>query len=201
MFLIAYIGFALFYLICAYFILERVRRDYASQGSLRRSTSNLEIVMFFLHGCLMGISYPGEASWPPVSPYSAVVILGVVLALIGLANMLTALRVFGPFWRMLGLNVEGLKQSGIYRRTRNPQLIGYWLMLLAIPVVWPSQYAWVSALLYWPVAHRMVMIEEEHLEAQFGEEYLEYCRQTPRYIGRATFTQSRMEQPPQSISN
>jgi hypothetical protein len=69
MFLIAYIGFALFYLICAYFILERVRRDYSVQGDLRRSTSNLEIIMFFLHGCLMGISYAQEVSWPPVSPY------------------------------------------------------------------------------------------------------------------------------------
>jgi protein-S-isoprenylcysteine O-methyltransferase Ste14 len=109
--------------------------------------------------------------------------------LIGLANLLTALRVFGPFWRMLGLSVAGLQQSGIYRRTRNPQLIGYWLMILSIPVVWPSWYAWVSALLYWPMAHRMVQIEEQHLEAQFGEEYLEYCQQTPRYIGRATFIQ------------
>lgn len=190
MFLIIYIGFALFYLICAYFILERVRRDYAAQGCLQRSTSNLEIVMFILHGFLLGVSYAQEVTWPPVSPYSAVVVLGVALALIGLANLLTALRVFGPFWRMLGLNVEGLQQSGIYRRTRNPQLIGYWLMLLAIPVVWPSWYAWVSALLYWPAAHRMVTIEEEHLEVQFGEEYLEYCRQTPRYIGRGTFKQN-----------
>lgn len=187
MFLFLYIGFALFYLICAYFILERVRKDYAAQGTLRKSTSNLEVVMFFLHGCLIGISYEQIDAWPPASPFSGVVILGVALALIGMANLLTALRVFGPFWRMLGLNVEGLKQSGIYRRTRNPQLIGYWLMVLAIPIVWPSWYALLSVILYWPAAHRMVLVEEEHLEAQFGEEYREYCRQTPRYIGKATF--------------
>jgi protein-S-isoprenylcysteine O-methyltransferase Ste14 len=187
MFPIVYVIFAVFYLVCAYFILERVRKDYMEQGVLRRSTSNLEVVMFFLHGCLMGLSYGTDLAWPPVSPYSAAVVLGVALALIGLANLLTALRVFGPFWRMLGLHVEGLKQSGIYRRTRNPQLLGYWLMILAIPAVWPSWYALVSALLYWPMAHRMVLVEEQHLEAQFGEEYREYCRQTPRYVGFATF--------------
>lgn len=178
-----YIGFAIFYLVCAYYILERVRSDYAQQGVLRKSTSNLEVLMFFLHGCLMGLSYASDAAWPPVSPYPAVVVLGIAIALIGLAQLISALRVFGPFWRMLGLNVQGLKQSGIYRRTRNPQLIGYWLMVLAIPAVWPSWYALISALLYWPMAHRMVMIEEEHLEAEFGEEYRQYCRQTPRYIG------------------
>ena len=187
MFLLSYLGFALFYLVCAYLILERVRKDYAAQGALRKSTSNLEMVMFFLHVCLIGISYGSLDSWPPASPFSAVVILGVVIALIGLAKLLTALRVFGPFWRMLGLNVEGLKQAGIYRRSRNPQLVGYWLMVLAIPFVWPSWYALVSALLYWPMAHRMVLIEEQHLEAQFGDEYLDYCQQTPRYLGRATF--------------
>ena len=187
MFLFIYLGFALFYLVCAYFILERVRKDYAVHGALQKSTSNLEVVMFFLHGSLIGIAYGGKVGWPPGSPFSAAVILGVVLALIGLANLLAALRVFGPFWRMLGLNVDGLKQSAIYQRTRNPQLIGYWLMTLAIPVVWPSWYALLSILLYWPMAHRMVLIEEQHLETQFGEEYLDYCRQTPRYIGRATF--------------
>jgi protein-S-isoprenylcysteine O-methyltransferase Ste14 len=184
---VSYFGFAVFVLVCAYFILERVRRDYADQGILRKSTSNLEVVMFFLHGCLMGLPYSFDAGWPPISPYSSIVVLGIALALIGGANLLAALRVFGPFWRMLGLNVEGLKQSGIYRRTRNPQLLGYWLMVLAIPVVWPSWYALLSAFLYWPIAHRMVLVEEQHLEAQFGEEYLEYCRQTPRYIGLASF--------------
>ena len=187
MFLFIYLGFALFYLVCAYFILERVRKDYAVHGALQKSTSNLEVVMFFLNGCLIGISYERLGSWPPASPFSAAVILGVVIALIGLAKLISALRVFGPFWRMLGLNVEGLKQSGIYRRTRNPQLVGYWLMILSIPVVWPSWYALLSVLLYWPMAHRMVLIEEHHLETQFGEEYLDYCRQTPRYIGKATF--------------
>jgi protein-S-isoprenylcysteine O-methyltransferase Ste14 len=190
MFIIVYLTFAVFYLVCAYFILERVRKDYAAQGALRKSTSNLEILMFFLHGCLIGVSYGGKDTWKPVSPYSAIAILGIALALIGFANLLTALRVFGPFWRMLGLDVEGLKQSGIYRRTRNPQLIGYWLMILAIPVVWPSWLALLSVLLYWPMAHRMVKVEEQHLEALFGEEYLEYCRETPRYIGRATFKTS-----------
>lgn len=187
MFPVIYIAYAVLFLVCAYFILERVRKDYKELGLLRKSTSNLEVVMFFLHGCLMGLSYGFEIEMPPSSPYSAVVILGVVLALIGMANLVSALQVFGPFWRMLGLDVKGLQQSGIYQRTRNPQLVGYWLMLAAIPIVWPSWYAWAGALLYWPMAHRMVMIEEEHLTAQFGEEYLEYCRQTPRYIGPRSF--------------
>lgn len=187
MFIFIFLGFTLFFLACAYLILERVRKDYAALGALRKSTSNLEIMMFFLHGCLIGISYSEKNNWPPSSPFSAVVILGIAIALIGMAQLLTALRVFGPFWRMLGLNIEGLRKSGIYRRTRNPQLVGYWLMILAIPVVWPSCYSLASVLLYWPMAHRMVRIEEDHLKAQFGEEYLEYCRQTPRYIGAATF--------------
>jgi protein-S-isoprenylcysteine O-methyltransferase Ste14 len=189
MFPVIYLVYAVFYLVCVYLILERVRRDYSQLGRLRKSTSNLEVVMFFLHGCLMGLSYGADGGWPPTSPYSSVMVLGVGLALIGLAQLVFALCVFGPFWRMLGLTVEGLKQSGIYRRTRNPQLIGYWLMILAIPLVWPSWYALLGALLYWPMAHRMVLIEEVHMQAVFGEEYSQYCRQTPRYLGAASFKQ------------
>jgi protein-S-isoprenylcysteine O-methyltransferase Ste14 len=187
MFPVIYSAFLVLYLVCVYLILERVRRDYAEFGLLRKSTSNLEVVMFFLHGCLMGLSYGFRIEMPPASPYSAVVVLGVFLALIGLAQLVAALRVFGPFWRMLGLDVKGLRQSGIYQRTRNPQLIGYWLMILAIPLVWPSWYAVLSALLYWPMAHRMVQIEEQHLEAEFGDEYRQYCRETPRYLGASSF--------------
>ena len=31
--------------------------------------------------------------------------------------------------------------------------------------------------------HLMIVTEEEHLSAVFGEEYLGYCERVPRYLG------------------
>jgi protein-S-isoprenylcysteine O-methyltransferase Ste14 len=33
--------------------------------------------------------------------------------------------------------------------------------------------------------HLLVLIEEEHLQRVFGDRYLEFCNQAPRYAGRS----------------
>jgi protein-S-isoprenylcysteine O-methyltransferase Ste14 len=86
--------------------------------------------------------------------------------------------------RAFGWQVEGLVRSGLYRVTRNPQLVGGVLMVIGPALLWPSWYALGWVLLYGVVGHLMVMTEEEHLHQVHGEEYERYCEQTPRYLGR-----------------
>ena len=47
--------------------------------------------------------------------------------------------------RAFGMRVEGLLRSGPYRFSRNPQMVGGWLMVLGVVVYRPSAYAagWV----------------------------------------------------------
>ena len=34
------------------------------------------------------------------------------------------------------------------------------------------------------ILHVMIVTEEEHLRAVFGEDYRRYCERVPRYLGR-----------------
>jgi protein-S-isoprenylcysteine O-methyltransferase Ste14 len=101
----------------------------------------------------------------------------------GLGIVLAASVAFRSWGRVLGGRVDGLVEPGVYRWSRNPQLVGCGVFLLAFVVLWPSWYTAPAALVYVGVAHRMTRVEEEHLLRSYGEEYEQYRRKTPRYIG------------------
>jgi len=76
-----------------------------------------------------------------------------------------------------------LRQSGLYGVTKNPQIVGLGLLVVASTVLWPSWHAVVSVVLYAAIAHVLVLTEEEHLRERCGNEYARYWRQVPRYLG------------------
>jgi quinol-cytochrome oxidoreductase complex cytochrome b subunit len=63
------------------------------------------------------------------------------------------------------------------------QFVGGALLVAGSAMLWPSWYALGWVVLYAVVAHTMVLTEEEHLGKVYSEEYLRYCKRTPRYIG------------------
>ena len=78
-----------------------------------------------------------------------------------------------------------LKQSGMYGLSRNPQTVAFLLAMVGYLVLWPSWYGLGSVAIVAVMSHTMVVTEEEHLRASFGEEYVRYCRGVPRYLGPA----------------
>jgi len=77
-----------------------------------------------------------------------------------------------------------LVTSGPYAYTRNPMLTGIFLLLFGLAVFFRS----ISlALLFTPLfilinAWEVKAIEEAELEKRFGEEYVEYRKQTPMFF-------------------
>ena len=104
----------------------------------------------------------------------AVITLGVLIMLWSLAGL--GLR------RTHGVDADFLVQTGLYRWTRNPQIIGFSLGMIGFITLWPSWHMLVSILLLVVLLHLMVITEEEHLLAKHGAVYLRYCDQVPRYI-------------------
>lgn len=75
-----------------------------------------------------------------------------------------------------------LMTDGPYRITRNPMLVGVYIYDVGV-LLW--------LLSWWPIAVFAVEVilltlqvrsEEKRLEADFGEEYLEYKKRVPRYL-------------------
>ena len=77
-----------------------------------------------------------------------------------------------------------LVKTGLYKYTRNPQYIGFLLITGGLNIQWLTIITtalWpVLAFLYW----RLTKIEEKESEAKYSEEFLEYKRNTPRFIPR-----------------
>jgi protein-S-isoprenylcysteine O-methyltransferase Ste14 len=109
-------------------------------------------------------------------------VIGVVLILVGFASIFISLFYLG-LSRSLGQEVNLLKRSGLYRVSRNPQIITGVPLVVGYVVLLPSWYAIGWMMLYAVMAHMMVMTEEEHLNKIHGESYIQYCEQVPRYIG------------------
>jgi protein-S-isoprenylcysteine O-methyltransferase Ste14 len=85
--------------------------------------------------------------------------------------------------RSFGGEVGKLRTSGIYRYSRNPQLVGGFFFIIGYAMLWLSWQGALWASLWLVIAHLMVNGEEEHLDQVFGAEYRNYCACTPRYLG------------------
>jgi protein-S-isoprenylcysteine O-methyltransferase Ste14 len=177
-----YLIAALFFLGAAFIVFRIIaKRDYLQEGRLSLISLILETLIFFLWG---GFPYIyGPVDWPAVHLHPTLETMGWIILVGGLVILFTGMAQIGPM-RFLGQEATRLKQTGLYRLSRNPQIVGCALYGIGFALLWPSWYAlgWVC-LFVW-VAHMMVLTEEEHLRKAFGEVYVRYCGRTPRYIGR-----------------
>lgn len=108
-------------------------------------------------------------------------IIGISLFSIGLILTLLSMGFLG-FKKACGMNTDGLRNTGIYSYSRNPQMVFYTVVVLSIAVLWLSWYAVVWFILYLIIGYFMVKTEEEHLSEVYGESYKQYCNGVPRYL-------------------
>ncbi len=111
-------------------------------------------------------------------------IIGLVFVLLGFSIMLAGMLEFRSVRMVLGLEQSKLITTGIYKWSRNPQFLGWFLMNIGVALIGLSGYALLMALLIIASCHYyIVRLEEPYLERVFGDRYLEYELITPRYMG------------------
>jgi protein-S-isoprenylcysteine O-methyltransferase Ste14 len=160
-------------------VFRRAGADYVRYGKLTRSSSLLQILLFVGHGASSLVFL--DSDFGAIDTGNPLFGLAALLIVCGLGFLLSTLGRFG-MRRASGGEVGALTCSGMYRRTRNPQVISYGVAVLGYALLWPSWTGIFWLLLYLVLAHRMVTTEESHLKAVFGKDYVEYCEQTPRYF-------------------
>jgi protein-S-isoprenylcysteine O-methyltransferase Ste14 len=163
-------------------ILPMVRRDYLRHGRLSYPGAILQLVAWFAFHVFLALVVWGDL-WPSAHAYIPRNWIGGLFALPGLGLCLAGMGVFRSLKVIFGREANRLVVSGVYRWTRNPQYTGYGLILLGVVLSYWSATAWLVLPAYALLVCLTVRIEEEHLEAVFGEQYRAYCRQAPRFIG------------------
>jgi len=167
-------------LAAAFLVFARVRSDYETQGRLSRRVAILQVAYFCIYALA---SYAFLDSRPSrVNTTSLSFPLSVVLMLIGFVLVLFSMPFLGR--RSFGREVGRLRTSGLYRYSRNPQLVGGFVFIVGYAMLWPSLPGALWASLWLVIAHLMVRGEEAHLANAFGDKYRDYCVRTPRYLGR-----------------
>ena len=112
-------------------------------------------------------------------------VLGLVLTASGIAAIAAGRRAYGDVARVYGLKEDVLIESGIYRWTRNPQYLGYYLLLLGNAVVSGSAIAFIFVIIFILLIHAgVILVEEPHLRQVFGADYETYTQRVARYFGR-----------------
>ena len=76
----------------------------------------------------------------------------------------------------------GVNRRGIYRLSRNPMYIAYFLLFLGCAFLTQSLLLLGLVLIFQAAAHWIILAEERWCAGQFGEAYHRYCREVRRYL-------------------
>ncbi len=113
--------------------------------------------------------------------------IGTVLAIVGIVLVVLGWKeVYKRYWSKEEGKGE-LVTDGIYRYIRHPQYTGFMLITLGMLLDWAT----LPMLIMWPILavlyHRLARREEREMEAQFGEAYRQYLRQTSMFLPMPKF--------------
>lgn len=170
----------LLFLVFSTFGLWWMRKDYKRKGKLTWYGTIVHVLIYAFHGMFCGTLVLGaKATYPP----GRLLWPGILLMVIGLGMTLHAMSFIRNFSRWLGNATPGLYTNGLYRYSRNPQFIGYGLIILGFFLVWWNTLALIGLLSYVVLAYAVTLLEEEHLSRIYGASYLDYCKRVPRYFG------------------
>lgn len=182
----AYVVAALSLLVVSLLVFQVVvKRAYLRRGRLGVSVGVLQALVWAPFFTFPYLYNPPDWAWfwahaHPIG--SGTLAIAVALILLGLVFLVVALVQLG-LPHAVGARATDLRESGMYRLTRNPQVVAGAPLITGLALLWPSWYAlgWIA--IYIAMAHMMVLAEEAHLRQRHGQAYDRYCARVPRYIG------------------
>jgi len=110
--------------------------------------------------------------------------IGVTLCYMGLVIFLNALISFGKSWRV-GIDKDNqgkLVTTGIFKYSRNPIFLFMNIYFIGITLVYPTLIFILMTLIFVIGSHKQILNEEKHLAKIYKEDYLNYKKQTRRYL-------------------
>ena len=121
-------------------------------------------------------------------PTEITMAIGGVLALLGETMRFWGVAYAGSLTRVTGsVGAPEVVVAGPYAYTRNPLYIGNIMMYCGVGIMSNALSPWLAlvAFVYFAVQYSMIVsLEEEFLEKEFGEVYLQFKKDVPRFFPR-----------------
>ena len=126
-------------------------------------------------------------SIPPGILRQALIPVGAVLFIIGIACIVWARREFSHFGQSTepGHPTSKIVMTGVFSISRNPLYLGIVAALSGLGLAF--NFLWTLALLVPSIILCQIVLiapEERYLQKKFGEEYLDYTHTVHRWLGR-----------------
>ncbi len=164
------------------FALPRARRELEISGRLSTPTFVAALLAYFGLG-ICALLAAWWSVWPLSLPRALAHTAGGLLAGAGMLLYVAARMRFQSFRLTWGLCMDRLVTGGVYSLTRNPQSVGWLLVLAGAGIASRSGGTLVLAAVYALSCIVWLPVEERILERHFGEEYRRYRETVPRYLG------------------
>lgn len=117
-----------------------------------------------------------------VSPASALLQYGIGIPLFIVGFSLAFWITFQMGWRNAFGEKHGLKTQGWFSISRNPVYVATWVGMIGWGLLANTGPVWILLAL-WAIMYLLAPIfEEPWLEQQYGQEYLDYKRETRRFL-------------------
>ncbi|MBU1013492.1 MAG: isoprenylcysteine carboxylmethyltransferase family protein [Bacteroidetes bacterium] len=180
---INYLLFSVVFIFFSFIVFRvKIKRDYKNIQRFSMFSTILAILVFAVHANSVYLILPTKWPYLPQMPENTVtvnifrVMLGVGIIILLLSWLKLGAKV------TIGIDKSKLQTKGMYKYSRNPQLVGYGFILASFTIIYFSYTMLFWFLNYLITAYFMVKSEEEFLYQKYKEEYKDYCRQVPRII-------------------
>ena len=176
-----YLFFSGAFLLFSYIVFRvKFRKDYKNIQRLSPLSSILGVLVFLIHANSIYFILPTKWPYLPQMPDNLLIRITFYIVL-GTGLMILFFSWFRLGTRTsMGADKSLLQTNGMYKFSRNPQLVGYGFVLVSLVIVYFSYLSLIWFFLYIISSSFMIKSEEEFLQEKYKEEYRTYCSRVPR---------------------
>jgi protein-S-isoprenylcysteine O-methyltransferase Ste14 len=163
-------------------IAKRLPPEYRSRQTPTILTVAIVWTFLAVHFALVALAAI-ESTWQFSLSRALAMGSGFSLIAVGAAMYFGAAYAFHSFSRLQGLETTRLVTEGVYQWSRNPQTVGWTLLLVGVGLLRQSAMVLVLAGVFWMSFRLYLPVEEELVHRLFGDAYERYRARTHRYFG------------------
>jgi protein-S-isoprenylcysteine O-methyltransferase Ste14 len=184
-----YLGLILLFFIAA-FAIKNIKTYLSTRQSIKGKSKKLSIsillstFIYVLIALRITVLKPIWFLEIYLFEFEIIRIMGLIILSIGFIIGIFSLIAMKKSWRV-GIKYDQktkLVSSGVYRISRNPYFLSYYVLILGYIFVYPSLILLVLYVTLVFVFHKMILVEEKYLETMHGDLYLNYKKKVKRYF-------------------
>ncbi|NOY59616.1 MAG: isoprenylcysteine carboxylmethyltransferase family protein [Calditrichaeota bacterium] len=165
------------------YVFSEIKKTYDQNGVFTTKLLSLWYAMWAFHHVPLVLASIYGVWLIPIDKMAAL-IGGAVLLGAGAIILPMGMIEFRSLRRSTGQDISKLITTGIYKWSRNPQFMGWLLMLLGISLIGRSGLAFALTGVFFIVIYLYtILLAEPYLERLYGEDYRSYKSRTARWIG------------------